>query len=107
MLAWGKRPTVPLGHVLQTDGAVIVSVIVRPPILPVRPHVVAHPLMDGLDAHATELPIIAFSQHVDVPLCIGSTQVSVPALQLSEQPLIGLVPGPWSSSTSISSTSWY
>ena len=84
VLAWVKPPTVPLGHVLQTDGAVIVSVIIRPPILPVRPHVVAHPLMDGLDAHATELPIIAFSQHVDVPLCIGSTQLSVPALQLSE-----------------------
>ena len=88
-----EPPAVPVGHVLQADGAVVVSVILNSLPFPVSPHVVANPLMYGLDAHATELPIVVLPEHVDVSLHVRGGQVRVASLQLGKQLLVGLVPG--------------
>ena len=89
-----EPPTVSVEHVLQADGAVVVSVVFHPLSFPVGPHVVAHPLVDGLDAHPTELTIVVLSEHVDVSLHIRGGQVRVASLQLGKQLLVSFVP--WS-----------
>jgi len=85
-----KSPAVPLDHVLQADGAVVISVILSPPLLPVSLHEPPHPLIDRLDAHPTQLSIVLPPQHVYVSLSVRSVQLRVATLQLGKQLLIRL-----------------
>ena len=71
-----EHPAVSLRHVLQADGAVIVHVIlhVHHPHVPVSPHELAHPLVNGLLHQTTKLVIILPPKHVYVSERISGVQ---------------------------------
>jgi len=77
-----QLPAVPLGHVFQADRAVIIRVVLGSPPLPVCPHEGPHPVEDGLDAHPTELAIVAISKQSDIFLSFSWAEVRIATLQL-------------------------
>ena len=68
-----EHSAVSFRHVPQADGAVVVHIIlhVHHPHVPVSPHELDHPVVNGLHHQTTKLVIVLPPEHVDVSQCIS------------------------------------